>query len=75
MSTFVREIENYLSHGDTMFSMVFTKESITKALNNLKIGKPSGIDDILSPSILFDSKKSKINVSMILEKNLVNIRS
>jgi hypothetical protein len=27
MSTFVREIENDLSHGDNMFSMVFTKES------------------------------------------------
>jgi hypothetical protein len=46
MSTFVREIENDLSHGDNMFSMVFTKESITKALNNLKIGKAPGIDDI-----------------------------
>jgi hypothetical protein len=29
-----------------MFSIVFTKESITKALNNLKIGKAPGIDDI-----------------------------
>jgi hypothetical protein len=46
MSTFVREMENDLSHGDNMFSMVFTKESITKALNNLTIGKPPGIDDI-----------------------------
>ena len=46
MSTFVREMENDLSHGDNMFSMVFTKESITKALNNLKIGKAPGIDDI-----------------------------
>jgi hypothetical protein len=25
MSTFVREMENDLSHGDNMFSMVFTK--------------------------------------------------
>ena len=39
-------MENDLSHGDIMFSMVFTKESITKALNNLKIGKAPGIDDI-----------------------------
>ena len=46
MSTFVWEMENDLSHGDIMFSMVFTKESITKALNNLKIGKAPGIDDI-----------------------------
>jgi hypothetical protein len=46
MSTFVREIENDLNHGDNMFSMVFTKESIAKALNNLKIGKAPGIDDI-----------------------------
>jgi hypothetical protein len=29
MSTFVREMENDLSHGDNMFSMDFTKESIT----------------------------------------------
>jgi hypothetical protein len=36
MSTFVRKMENDLSHGDNMFSMVFTKESITKTLNNLK---------------------------------------
>ena len=46
MSTFVREMENDLSHGDNMFSMVFTEESITKALNNLKIGEAPGIDDI-----------------------------
>jgi hypothetical protein len=46
MSTFVRKMENDLSHGDNMFSMVFTKESITKTLNNLKIGKAPGIDDI-----------------------------
>ena len=46
MSTFVSEMERDLSHGDNMFSMVFTKESITKALNNLKIGKAPGIDDI-----------------------------
>jgi hypothetical protein len=48
-------MENDLSHGDIMFSMVFTKESITKALNNLKIGKAPGI----------------VNVSSILEKTLL----
>jgi hypothetical protein len=36
MSTFVREMENDLSHGDNMFSMVFTKES-----NNCLPSSPS----------------------------------
>jgi hypothetical protein len=50
-----------------MFSMVFTKESITKDLNNLKIGKAPGIDDIPNEFLKY-GKKYKINVSRIWKK-------